>query len=170
LLSKDGVFFSVGSEAVTETHHITRTVYFTTTTSIVVVYRVVATGMCLPSRCPGKVFTEPLLRKPETERWSKGTMLARGVRKPARATPGISASISIFKTVKCNTKIHRYQSIIFSPFLEDNQKFWEELIAYFPLIRHGPHRKRNKYVDTHRQQDDLIIYTRSCGDFYRAVA
>jgi hypothetical protein len=20
--------------------------------------------------------------------------------------------------------------------------FWEELIAYFPLIRHGPHRKR----------------------------
>jgi hypothetical protein len=23
-----------------------------------------------------------------------------------------------------------------------NKKFWEELIAYFPLIRHGPHRKR----------------------------
>jgi hypothetical protein len=23
-----------------------------------------------------------------------------------------------------------------------NQRFWEELIAYFPLIRHGPHRKR----------------------------
>jgi hypothetical protein len=22
------------------------------------------------------------------------------------------------------------------------KKFWEELIAYFPLIRHGPHRKR----------------------------
>jgi hypothetical protein len=21
-----------------------------------------------------------------------------------------------------------------------NKKFWEELIAYFPLIRHGPHR------------------------------
>jgi hypothetical protein len=23
-----------------------------------------------------------------------------------------------------------------------NRKFWEELIAYFPVIRHGPHRKR----------------------------
>jgi hypothetical protein len=23
-----------------------------------------------------------------------------------------------------------------------NKKFWEELIAYFPLIRHGPHRER----------------------------
>jgi hypothetical protein len=22
------------------------------------------------------------------------------------------------------------------------KKFWEELTAYFPLIRHGPHRKR----------------------------
>jgi hypothetical protein len=22
-----------------------------------------------------------------------------------------------------------------------NKKFWEELIAYFPLIQHGPHRK-----------------------------
>jgi hypothetical protein len=28
-----------------------------------------------------------------------------------------------------------------------NKKFWEEIIAYFPLIRHGPHRKRNKYVE-----------------------
>jgi hypothetical protein len=51
-----------------------------------------------------------------------------------------------------------------------NKKFWEELIAYFPLIRHGPHRKRNNYVDTHRQQGDHIIYRRSCGDFYRSVA
>jgi hypothetical protein len=24
----------------------------------------------------------------------------------------------------------------------ENKKFWEELIAYFPLIRHGPHRKQ----------------------------
>jgi hypothetical protein len=47
-----------------------------------------------------------------------------------------------------------------------NKKFWEELIAYFPLIRHGLHRKRNKYVNTHRQQSDLIIYTRSCGGFF----
>jgi hypothetical protein len=27
---------------------------------------------------------------------------------------------------------------------EKNKKFWEELIAYFPLIRHGPHRKRRR--------------------------
>jgi hypothetical protein len=46
-------------------------------------------------RCPGKVFTETLLRKPKRERWSEGTMLARGVRKPARATPSISASLYI---------------------------------------------------------------------------
>jgi hypothetical protein len=26
--------------------------------------------------------------------------------------------------------------------LINNKKFWEELTAYFPLIRHGPHRKR----------------------------
>jgi hypothetical protein len=24
----------------------------------------------------------------------------------------------------------------------NNKKFWEELIAYFPMIRYGPHRKR----------------------------
>jgi hypothetical protein len=29
-----------------------------------------------------------------------------------------------------------------------NKKFWEEVIAYFTLIRHGPHRKRNNNVDT----------------------
>jgi hypothetical protein len=26
--------------------------------------------------------------------------------------------------------------------IHNNKKFWEELIAYFPLIRHGPHRKQ----------------------------
>jgi hypothetical protein len=37
-----------------------------------------------------------------------------------------------------------------------HKKFWEELIAYFPLIRHGPHRKPScclatigGYTDTH---------------------
>jgi hypothetical protein len=32
------------------------------------------------------------------------------------------------------TGIHGYMS--------QNKKFWEELIAYFPLIRHGQHRKQ----------------------------
>jgi hypothetical protein len=46
------------------------------------------------------------------------------------------------------------------------KKFWEEVIAYFPLIRHGPHRKRSRCLATirgiHRhtytrgQQRDLI--------------
>jgi hypothetical protein len=37
--------------------------------------------------------------------------------------------------------------------LEENKKFWEELIAYFPLIRHGPHRKRKtwRYTRTDTQ-------------------
>jgi hypothetical protein len=32
--------------------------------------------------------------------------------------------------------------IFYINFLLSSKKFWEELIAYFPLIRHGPHRKR----------------------------
>jgi hypothetical protein len=35
-----------------------------------------------------------------------------------------------------------------------DKKFWEELIAYFPLKRHGQHRKRKKirgrYTDIQR--------------------
>jgi hypothetical protein len=31
-----------------------------------------------------------------------------------------------------------------------NKKFWEELRAYFPLIRHGPQRKPKELVGTHR--------------------
>jgi hypothetical protein len=38
------------------------------------------------------------------------------------------------------------------------KKFWEELIVHFSLIQHGPHKKRNNYGDTHRQQGDLIIF------------
>jgi hypothetical protein len=45
---------------------------------------------------------------------------------------------------------------------QKDKKFWEELIAYFPLIQHGPHRKWNNNGDTQRQRGDLIIYTRSC--------
>jgi hypothetical protein len=43
------------------------------------------------------------------------------------------------------------------PNRERKNKFWEGLIAYFPLIRHGPHRKRSRclatiegYTDTHK--------------------
>jgi hypothetical protein len=53
-----------------------------------------------------------------------------------------------------------------------NERFWEEVIAYFPLIRHEPHRKTkkkygreklrgggiNRWTDIriHRQRGDLI--------------
>jgi hypothetical protein len=42
-----------------------------------------------------------------------------------------------------------------------HKKFWEELIAYFTLIRHAPPRKQKKnYGGIHKQaerkQDDLI--------------
>jgi hypothetical protein len=37
-----------------------------------------------------------------------------------------------------------------------HKKSWKEVIAYFPLIRHRPHRKlRNA---GHRQQGDLISF------------
>jgi hypothetical protein len=48
---------------------------------------------------------------------------------------------------------------------KNNRKFWEELIAYFPLILHGPHRKLkirgiHRHTDgqreIHREQGDLI--------------
>jgi hypothetical protein len=32
---------------------------------------------------------------------------------------------------------------------KSKKKFWEELIAYFPLIRHGPQRKLKKFGGTH---------------------
>jgi hypothetical protein len=35
-----------------------------------------------------------------------------------------------------------------------NKKFWEELIAYFPLIGHGLHKKEEKWgkgTQTHRK-------------------
>jgi hypothetical protein len=34
------------------------------------------------------------------------------------------------------------------------KKFWEELIAYFPLRRHGPQRKRENYgTDTQADRE-----------------
>jgi hypothetical protein len=32
-------------------------------------------------------------------------------------------------------------SLAYLPYFEDIQKFWEQLIAYFPLIWHEPHEK-----------------------------
>jgi hypothetical protein len=37
-----------------------------------------------------------------------------------------------------------------------NKKFWEELIAYFPVIQHGPHRKPNNFLGGGTQQGYLI--------------
>jgi hypothetical protein len=58
-----------------------------------------------------------------------------------------------------------------------NKKFWEELIAYFFLTRHGQHRKRKFRggtpqtvhclatiegdTQTHRQQVDHIVFLKS---------
>jgi hypothetical protein len=45
---------------------------------------------------------------------------------------------------------------------EDNiKKFWEELIVYFPLLRHGPHRKQfmghtQQLGDAPNKPNDLI--------------
>jgi hypothetical protein len=55
------------------------------------VYRVVSSGTCVQSRCPGKVLTEPLL--------------ARVVRKPARATPGVSTSFIINNEKNCINEV-----------------------------------------------------------------
>jgi hypothetical protein len=38
-----------------------------------------------------------------------------------------------------------------------SKKFWEELIIYFPLIRHGPHRERKTYGMMYRQADKGVL-------------
>jgi predicted RNA-binding Zn-ribbon protein involved in translation (DUF1610 family) len=39
-----------------------------------------------------------------------------------------------------------------------DKKFWEELIAYVPLIRQGPHRKRKNYGEViYRHTDSKVI-------------
>jgi hypothetical protein len=45
-----------------------------------------------------------------------------------------------------------------------NKKFWEELIAYFPLIWHKPHRKGRV------QQFIVGCVVVAAVEFYRAVA
>jgi hypothetical protein len=51
--------------------------------------------------------------------------------------------------------------VVFPTAISERKKkpktFWEEIIAYFPLIRHGQHRKSSRCLGTIR-------------DFYRAVA
>jgi hypothetical protein len=42
------------------------------------------------------------------------------------------------KILGYNLYIHHNNVLYYTPI---NKKFWEELIAYFPLIRHGSHRK-----------------------------
>jgi hypothetical protein len=73
-----------------------------------------------------------------------------------------------------------------------NKKLWEELLDYFPLIRHGPHRKRRlqqffvaagtsvpncNLANTHRPTDTRVqqfLYCCACSlpweGIYRAVA
>jgi hypothetical protein len=38
-----------------------------------------------------------------------------------------------------------------------NKKMWEELIAYFPLIRHEPYRKRKNWWNTDTQTNNDVI-------------
>jgi hypothetical protein len=37
-----------------------------------------------------------------------------------------------------------------------NKKFWEEIIANFPLVQHGLHRNPKKFGYADRQQGDII--------------
>jgi hypothetical protein len=48
-------------------------------------------------------------------------------------------------------------SVIVTYIQISNKKFWEELIACFPSIRRGPHRKRN-LLGIHRQQHELLSF------------
>jgi hypothetical protein len=36
-------------------------------------------------------------------------------------------------------------NMLYKLLLPKMNKLWEEIIAYFPLIRHGPHRKRKTW-------------------------
>jgi hypothetical protein len=111
------------------------------------------------------------IAKLSTKIWarsSRGFFFLQGA---GRATKYIyKFMLTAFKNsfMNCHSVMDLCVETQMAPYL--NKKFWEELMAYFRLVRHEPHRKRNNYEDTHRQQGDLIIYTRSWGDFYRAVA
>jgi hypothetical protein len=42
--------------------------------------------------------------------------------------------------------------ILFNDTPIQNKNFWEELIAYLPLVRHGPHRKRKFLSASNRNE------------------
>jgi hypothetical protein len=46
-----------------------------------------------------------------------------------------------------------------SEYEDSNKKFWGELIAYFPLIRHGPHRKSSRCLATIREDTQTQTQT-----------
>jgi hypothetical protein len=51
--------------------------------------------------------------------------------------------------------------------IKDNKKFLEELMAYFPIVRNGRHRKRERILRgmrIHREQSDLTILVKDYGE------
>jgi hypothetical protein len=53
--------------------------------------------------------------------------------------------------VSCRIPIVVYVSSDLEDYLDNNDKFWEELIANFPLIRHRPHSKG------HVQHSSIVV-------------
>jgi hypothetical protein len=48
---------------------------------------------------------------------------------------------------------------------ETNKKLWKELITYFPLIRHGPHRKRHQQMFIAAGTSLLCCYLATIGEY-----
>jgi hypothetical protein len=98
---------------------------------------------------------------------------------PKKNKTSTSNWAEVFFLSEFNHLFHRHTS---KWSIDLNRRFWDEIIAYFPLIRHGPRRKRKIVWKTHRcpfayqrlegQQSDLtsvLLFTSQMQSFYTST-
>jgi hypothetical protein len=89
----------------------------------------------LPSRCNIAVMCSVYERSLSVRSCS---LVPCAYRSRVMDTSSVRDIIQNIWSIPCFRTNHR----TLSPRLKNNKKFWEQLIAYFTLTRHGPYRKR----------------------------